>query len=83
MQTSTAMLADDPAQVAARLTKAQRDCLLMLPCDFFAYLPSASFHTLGLMEFRRRFWFGPWQQVATPLGLAVRAILQETDNAPD
>lgn len=76
------MTDDEARRVAMGLTKAQRDCLLLLPCSLDTYLPSASFHMTGLSKIRRRFWvIGPLWNVLTPLGLAVRTILQEPTDA--
>ena len=62
----------DPSTIAARLSEAQREALRNCPCDAMGAGLFVVLYTDGLVELT-----DDDECVATPLGLAVRSLLQE------
>ena len=74
----------DIDKIISGLTRLQRDSLIDVRPIFDHDMPHVTVNliTKGLVDFKRRWgFFGARHLSITPLGLAVRARLQEQDNA--
>ena len=70
----------DAHKIAARMTRLQRDALIDVAPIFDHENEPVNLALIfkGLVSFNRRWWLlGPRHLSITPLGLAVRAIIQE------